>query len=659
MKRLSRLFIVFMAILLAPFLVNAEPPVVTLETNLKGISTRQLARASSVHVVFHHPILHLYYTDPPPVDQIINLEFLEELLETKREAISKEISEKIKDNNDDLKVDRYNIYLKDLERTVKVRTKGYIPLSSISPNGARFPDKVLVVYETETKTIDPYDEEYKDDVRSISEVANVSLPKAKEILSKIKGSGYTITKDAVSRSSKLKLMRFSTWNDKYPTVLDWKVTIEGEPDINIITGYDSRGILEIRRVPEDLRVIVKAGYFELKDEFKPKLKVDKSKQEEIDKLKKQIEDIKKAELKKNPPTKRDIRNATWKDLFFGIIKLEYFWSMSHGTGTFLGNMEFQKEGESIGFQYQRSAGHRIGFKSLRFSGTKAVILTNAHVARGALDSKMYVSEDTEHLWVVSPGAPYIRYTQASDHYGSPATVLQIDGTPVISWDFDTGILITSPVPGMDSRVAFGNSDNMKPGDKILAVGNPSLFQKYSTEGIISTSFSLLESPYAGMFLKYLSKIEYNWLKNTSMWYNATAGGGGSSGSAIWALDGSEAGKIVGLHNAGMVSNMAFSPVISNVFNIEGINETDKVIILDDKKNLLEKFTDKFPLSSAQYTMDRFDFDKLYPSLSNIQNAQRVRAPGLNAAIPINLVRRFLQERGLDFGDRLDVEYFSK
>jgi len=688
---MKRLFIVLLVILLSPFYVNAgdetvdrngsinldyhctslgrtvscDPPLVTLEEDslhLSGSpsvpSIQQQARSNSVQIVFHHPVLHLSYTSPPKADTKVTIDLLEKRLSELSENIQKSIKAKIEDNNEAISDGRHKTGLKDIDTWVKPKLAGFIQLGKIAPHFAKFPDNVLVVYETEKKEVDVYADEYKDDIRSVSEVAGVSISKAKEILSRIKSEGYSISRSEAVEESNVKLYRFSSMSDEWPSVLNWSVTL-ADSDKNLITGY-SEGFLHIRYIPKDAEVHVKAGYHDLQDQYKSKPKIDTAKQDEIDRLQKVIDDMKEKDKLDNPPEKRDIRNVTWLDVKFGRVKIEYFWAMGHGTGIFLGNMDFREDSKPHGMDWGRSAGHFWGFSAQRFSGKKSVFLTNAHVAEGAVNSGTYVSKDKEHLWFVYPGAPYVRYTVGSDHFGSPAMLLEVDELPVKSWDFDCAIMVSTPVAHWDTGAVLGNSDNVKPGDSIIMVGNPSILQKFSTEGIVSqTNHGFLKSLYGGAWLRYVNnKIEYNWLQNTSLWFDST-GYGGTSGSGVWALSGPEKGKIVALHNAGLVSGMVFSGAqseISFLDNVESWYGNGKV--LDSSDELVRAFMKKNPLSTANYSIPRMQFDIDNPNFP-IKDAMRVKLAGLNAAIPINLVVQYLRERGLDFGRELDAEYFSK
>jgi len=599
---------------------------------------RDKARQSSVHLVFHHPVFHVYFTTPLPEKKQIDADF-----------VRKEIQSAIEKAEARRTEPKHNRYLTDINQWIEPVAKTFIPLGAVAPKGAKFPKNVLVAYETKEDEIDPYLDKYKDDVRSISEVANVSLPKAKEILMRIKAHGYSISKNIVNTSSNVKLLWFKSWDDAYPTILDWGVYLEGEPDNNLITGYDPRGIIEIKPVPDNRKVNIVAGYFDLKDEYKEK-------PAKVGKLERKIESLetklKELDKDKDKP-KRDIRNATFADVFYGTVKLDLFWMMGHGTGTFLGNFPFMEDSKSRGFPGLREWGY---YRDSKYSGVKGVVLTNAHIASDALKGALYVSKDFEQMWFVFPGRPYVRYTSVSDHFGTPASVLQVDGEPVLSWDFDCAIMTTTPVTGMKYMGApLGNSDDIRAGDRILMVGNPSLFQKYSTQGIISiTDFSFLDSVYAGVYLKLLkNKVAYNWLKNTNLWFDATAGYGGTSGSAVWALDGKQEGKVVALHNAGVGREVLFSPIPGEPHTLKDKDGEGK--ILDQKDFILSVIEEEYPLETAKYTIRQNEI----PEFSIVYDAMHVESPGLNGAIPINLVVQYLRERGLDFGRPLGRGYFTK
>lgn len=77
-------------------------------------------------------------------------------------------------------------------------------------------------------------------------MANVSPTVAKEIVSKLQLEGYSIYKETVDTKSEVKLLWFSDgWGSSRIIELPWSVTADDSNE-NLITGYDPRGILEIR-----------------------------------------------------------------------------------------------------------------------------------------------------------------------------------------------------------------------------------------------------------------------------------------------------------------------------------------------------------------------------------------------------------------------------
>ncbi len=529
---------------------------------------REKARASSVQLVFHIPILHAWFAKPLPKDVTITEEILNERFAEKIKILRKETKEAIQKEREWRDRARYETFLTDIDAWAEPQGGTFVPLGLVAPKWAKFPEHVLVVAEIEKTEIDPYDEKYKKDVRAISETTGVSLSKAKSMLIRIKLSGYSVSKEQIAKSSKVKLLKFDGWDDAYPKTLEWGVFVEGEPEVNIITGYDPRGILETRHVEKDKKVHVKAGYFDLLADFKEKSSQVVSLESEVEGLKERLEDMEKErdkarkELfeKDNKDKKRDIGKATWSDIIYGRVKVEGLYALSHGTGVFLGNMDIQ----------EKSFGWKMRDISYRVKKQSGIILTNAHVANMAINFEIYVSKDKEHMWIIFPGVAYARYTIDSDYYGSPASVLMIDGELISSWDNDAALMTTTPVKGFEDNAAvLGDSDKIKAGDRVVLVGNPGMGQKFSAEGIITIpKWSILDSIYVSDFFKGMNKVYYNWMHNSSIWFSAAPAIGGTSGSALWALSGDQKGKVVGLHNMGLKQPLGFAKILPEKREIE-------------------------------------------------------------------------------------------
>ena len=221
------------------------------------------ARRASVQPVFYIPTVKVSFTDPLEEEKSFTKEDIAQLLKTKiQEAIEQEKVEQAKN--------KHSTYLVTIDVWgYKVISQTHVPLSALAPKWAKFPDKVLVVCEVEKKEINGHDKEYKKDVMAISETANVSLSQSTLIIRRLRAEGYSISKEELAEATTVKLLHFSDWDDEYPTTLNWSVEVIGTEN-NLIIGYDPRGILEIRPVAGDVRLHVSAGYFDLRDEYKPK-----------------------------------------------------------------------------------------------------------------------------------------------------------------------------------------------------------------------------------------------------------------------------------------------------------------------------------------------------------------------------------------------------
>jgi hypothetical protein len=441
------------------------------------------------------------------------------------------------------------------------------------------------------------------------------------------------------------LLYFNDWWDRYPTALDWEVKVEGT-DGNILIGYNV-GVLITKPIPNDKKVYVKADYFDLKDEFKPKLAEIERLEREVKQLEKDKmaikEELKEATKKEIKPYKRDIRVVTFADVVYGRVKLEIFWWMSGASGVYLGNSKINEKMEFLS-----------PLDTNIQSATSGFILTNAHVAAAGLKREVWVSDDKETMYIVGPGYPSIRYTQHSDRFGSPAKLLSVDDSLVYSVDYDCAVYVTSPVPGYEKNKAFlGDSDKVKDGTKIVMVGNPAGFQKFSTAGIISNAD--YPSINAGL-RKNIRNIK------PTMWIDAPIGAGGTSGSGVWALEGSQAGKVISLHNSGIHTGIWVSEIKEEkniYFDNAGVvwNEmpetADAVAYMSGKiinitKEQKDKLFESYPARDAvfdrQYSNIKDDsFIKMMEDKSYVM----VRMDGMSAGIPINDVKTYLQERGID------------
>jgi Skp family chaperone for outer membrane proteins len=633
------------------------------------------ARQASVQPMFDVPVIKAYFSKPLKEEQALTHKDLDELIKAQNEerdklkeeieAVVEEIvSDKFKLQNE-AKYEKYLTYFE--EYGVLPFNKDKIVLGFLSPTWAKFPENVLLVYKVDIRKVSYKDEE---DISTISELANVSMSAAKDIVSRLKLEGYSVNKESASPDSETKLMWFWEGWTKSPIELKWEVTLENSKE-NIICGYDPRGIILIRSVPEDTRVRVKAGYIDLMDEFKPKTSELEAKERIIDDLQKKLkekEDAWESEVKslkdeleefnKVEETKRDISNATMFDVMVGDVNIERFWYRTAASGIFLGNSKVTKEMK--------------GFQSFfidmyfTFGEEKAFILTNAHVATMALKFEVYVSKNKEIMWIILPAISSIRYTQDSDMYGSPAQVLAVDGSPVVSWDYDCAVMVTSKVPGYDHKVILGDSDKVSEGDKVTMVGNPAMLQKFLTVGrVANTDYSLMKSHLIDFYLNSgMSRNSYNWILNTNFWFDTPIGTGGTSGSGVWSMEGSERGKVVAIHHAGIVRPSIFAPDISEGKKIKPDFISADLKIGSVTKEMWKKVFNDFDYKDAKFSLGYDSFVKDNPTFIDImQKRGSQELSGLNAGIKINNVKLFLQERGLnpeEFGwEKAKGSYWTK
>lgn len=643
------------------------------------------ARKASVQTVFHVPVLKVTFTEPLPEEEKDELttEKVKTLLEEQKKELelklAKDLKESLEKQRKEIEEGKYESVLTPFtvyEHEPHSRTA--VVLGTITPENVTFPEKVLVVAEVkeDEEYITAWEKEYEKDVLTISETINVSPTKAKELISNLSIHGYTVNKKKIEVSDNVKLLWFDGgWNDNYPMVLNWSVKVHGK-DTNIITGYDPRGILEIRPIGEDEKINVVAGYHDLMDKYKEKSTEMKELEIKIDNLNLEIERLEEAIEEKNKKIeeltpeeeaeKRDISKVTFWDVYFGNVKLEVRYFVTAASGMFLGNMRV--DNEMYGYQGWRGWGD---YQQYIKNDEKAAILTNAHVAYLAVMYEVYVSRDKETMWILLPGVPFVRYTKSSDHFGTPAALLSIDGEPIMSYDYDCGVMVTTAVPQYEiNKVSLGDSDNVKEGDPVVMVGNPAMCQKFTTEGIISnTDYSLLNRLDSARWFKYMShKVMYNWIKNTKFWIDAPIGIGGTSGSGIWALSGKEKGKVVSLHNAGLVSRFSNDSLVSSkaqeldykIMECEDRETKVEDVVKNNISNILEKYSCRdvtYDSTIEEFSKIDEDFDIVLEQCCN----QRVA--GMSIGIAINDVKMYLQERGLDpehFNwDELPQEYFEQ
>lgn len=619
------------------------------------------ARQASVQTVFHLPVLKAHFAEPWEPDKP---EYVE--LTQMKKLVQEQLDEALKKQKELENQKTHNSYLTDLDKYgAEPVSATVVPLAPLAPENAKFPERVIVAVQIEKEKISPWDAKYDEDVLSISETADVSPSKAKKIIRDLRGNGYSISKDTIAEAEETTLLWFDRGWEYTPSKLYWSVTVEGEK-ANIIVDYDALNSLLITKpIPEAeygeyRRVHVEAGYFDLID--KPDSTEVKELKKIIDDLKDNIKDLETQieDLTEEEEEKRDIRDVTWMDVRLGRVIVEQYWVVSAASGVFLGNMKARKEFNGYGNNRLHTlSGENMG-----------VVLTNAHVAEMAMRTSMYVTEDNEKLWIVFPGFPFVRYTQDSDLYGSPAKVLMYDMFPVSSLGCDTAIMVTTAVPGYERYKAhLGNSDNVTEGDEVIMVGNPAHLQKYSFRGVITNrNYSILDSFVGKRILQTgISKEEYDWLQSSSMWFDAE-GTGGTSGSGVWATEGSQKGKVIALHNMGMIQPTSVSATAEQagkkldpktIWNITG-----SIPLKDAIKDKQDVIFANYSYKDAQYEYSYDEFIKEERGFKKaIQKRGYVDMPGMNAGVAINAVKRYLQERGLDpdhFGWKsLDGEYWEK
>ena len=634
------------------------------------------ARRAAVETCFYHPVMKATFVEPIAEEEVkkpLTKKEIRELVDEQVEAANAKREEEFVADTD-----KYKGSLTDIDEWGELgESRTFIPLGAFAPDWARFPQKVLVAYKTEKKEITAWEKEYEKDVLIISELANISPTAAKATIVTLRASGYSLTKTDIDKTSEVTLLHYrGGWDNSYPETLNWKVSYAGE-EANLIVGYDIRGILEVKPLADDKIIHIEAGYYDLMDQYKPKsndmlrLEMDKERLEtEAEAKDKRIQELldEAWEKEKKEYPKRDISQVTWLDVIGGTVKIEQFWMISGGTGVFLGNTQVKKDisgwdGRSYGWY-----GHDLRGKN------KGVVMTNAHVAMSAMKFSVEVTEDLEEMWIMYPGIPFVRYTQNSDMMGSPAELLYYDQEPVMTMDFDVALLVTSQVPAYEKhRALLGNSSQVRNGDKVIMVGNPALNQKFMTEGIVSNvSYSALNSKAADWWLyEGIPRGVYNWILNSNFWIDTPIGTGGTSGSAVWAMQGSEKGKVVALHNMGLVTSTS----VANRFpfdekgkglNVKGLGidaDVSTLFSIVAKENGKKMFAN-YSYKDAKFSMNMDKFKEKEPGIEITELCGgRVDISGMNGAIPIDKVKQYLQERGIDpdqFGwKELSDEYWEK
>ena len=229
--------------------------------------------------------------------------------------------------------------------------------------------------------------------------------------------------------------------------------------------------------------------------------------------------------------------------------------------------------------------------------------------------------------------------------------------------------MTSVIPGFEKYAAqLGNSANVEEGLEVVAVGSPSLMMKQLTEGIVSnTHYSILQSPLAdGWLANGMSRREFEWMQASSFWVDTTQGCGGSSGSPVFALEGSEVGKVIALRNMGMVSRQAFAKPTATqstpiAYFADKLGTGPLRILIPKYKDLIFK---DFDYKTAVYTDNSEMLTGPETSIGTIMNCGcTMDIAGLNGAVPIDEIKEFLAERGIDLrklgAKRLSSKYWTK
>ena len=143
--------------------------------------------------------------------------------------------------------------------------------------------------------------------------------------------------------------------------------------------------------------------------------------------------------------------------------------------------------------------------------------------------------------------------------------------------------------------------------------------------------------------------------NSDLWFDTPIGIGGTSGSGVWALEGSEKGKVIALHNMGLRQPLSVASATSD-------GKTNRILpeLSVSPDSLLEsvlrkhgsKFFTDYPFKEAKFTLDALGFSRQEPIFRKAMESCGlwVDVAGMNAGVPINKIKQYLQERGLDPAD---------
>jgi len=677
MKRRTIIFLLVVALAIGTCTLTgsayAMPPVETLSESAPPIDVNRVARSASVQAKFEVPLTYIFFSEKyvPPKEKAAKTLSEEDAQKLARDIVADMFEEKF---------ERHMAFLTGFEKWgYEPKSRDRIPLLALCPSGVKVPDKILTVWKTEKKNIDPDKLEHQQDVKTISETLNVSLSMAKGLVNKLDTVGYMLTKEELDTTSEVELIWYDDgWSDQYPRTLDWEVTVHGS-EKNIIKGYEN-GFILTGTIPEGKLAHIKAGYMDIKEKFKAAPDpVIQSQKKTIERLQKQLDSKK----KKYEYKKRSIANATYGDLLRGVVKIRTFYYSTAASGSFIGNMVVGDSSKPVNGFMSSWGGMNLQHTE---RNNRALVLTNAHVAQiGLRGDGIHVSEDMEYMWWIGAGRPSIRYTTESDLYGTPAHLLIMDGSPVMSISLDTAIMVTTAMPGFQRfKAILGNSDLVRSGDRIISVGNPAGHMKFTTEGRVSNHNHKRSSAiYFDYALRYgMNMARFLQGENASMWFETTIGVGGVSGSGVWASDGPNRGKIIALRNSGLNMLVGMAPVSTDsepiTFATFGFSEySDEVGHLI--KDTIHKYRDRLfrkPFRECRVAYLPKDIDHDFPHFKEawasrfgytFADVNQVNGyasiAGMNAGIPINKVKMFLQERGLDpehFGwDGLDGSYFAK
>ena len=216
-----------------------------------------------------------------------------------------------------------------------------------------------------------------------------------------------------------------------------------------------------------------------------------------------------------------------------------------------------------------------------------------------------------------------------------------------------------------------------------------LFQKYATEGIISNkNYDALKNA-TWFYYPPIPKAILDSIRNASIWIDVSIGAGGTSGSSVWALEGKEQGKVISLHSMGIRQPLSFTKPKSGVdvdsLNFNSVLPEQNQLIKKDQYNFFatsdigkkqvrltaeklgkEIFKDYSFEDSRKNRQHSDDFYKENETFMPImkKHGKWVDMAGMNAGIPINKVKTYFQERGVDpdnfsWGGRVSKKYWWK